>query len=82
MPPHAVLNPHSPRAASGENLENLILDHLDEQAAIALDTLVALLPHYSWSQVFHAVDRLARGGRITLRRYRSQYTIFSTHYAG
>lgn len=64
-----------------EALERGILDHLEEQAVIGLDTLVVLMSDYSWSQVFHAVDRLARNGKITLRRYRSDYTLFSTLYA-
>lgn len=64
-----------------EALERGILDHLEEQAVIGLDTLVVLMSGYSWSQVFHAVDRLARNGTITLRRYRGDYTLFSTLYA-
>jgi len=80
MSPHSVLNPHRASYLSAGTLEDVILAHLDEQAAIALDTLVALLPDYSWSQVFHAVDRLARRGCITLRRYRSEYTLFAIHY--
>jgi len=64
-----------------ESLEAVILGHLDEQAVIGLDALVILLPQYSWNQIFHAVDRLARCGGITLRRHRSEYTLFSTHYA-
>lgn len=64
-----------------ESLERDILKRIDEQAVVSLDTLVVLMPQYSWSQIFHAVDRLARCGRIVLRRHRSEYTIFSTHYA-
>ena len=64
-----------------ESLEAVILGHLDEQAVIGLDALVILLPQYSWNQIFHAVDRLARCGGITLRRHRSEYTLFSTNYA-
>lgn len=66
---------------SAEALERGILDHLEEQAVIGLDALIVLMSDYSWSQVFHAVDRLARNGRITLRRHRSEYTLFSNLYA-
>jgi hypothetical protein len=39
------------------------------------------MPQYSWSQIFYTVDRLARCGRIVLRRHHCDYTLFSTHYA-
>lgn len=81
MPSHAVLDElHAPQIAT-ETLEQAILRHIDEQAVIGLDTLVILLSEYGWSQIFHVVDRLARSGQITLRRHRSEYTLFSTHYA-
>ncbi|HEX7766910.1 MAG TPA: hypothetical protein VF443_09355 [Nitrospira sp.] len=78
---HALLEAPSPGRTGIESLEAVILGHLEEQAVIGLDALVILLPDYSWNQVFHAVDRLARCGGITLRRHRSEYTLFSTHYA-
>ncbi len=62
-------------------LEGMILAHVEEQTVIGLDSLVLLMPDYSWSQVFHAIDRLTRGRRIVLRRHRSEYTIFSNQYA-
>lgn len=81
MPAHALLDdPHSAQFIP-QTLEEAILGHIDEQAVIGLDALVILLPEYSWSQIFHVVDRLARCGGITLRRHRSEYTLFSTHYA-
>ncbi len=81
MPSHAVLDElHAPQIAT-ETLEQAILRHIDEQAVIGLETLFILLPDYSWNQIFHVVDRLARCGRLTLRRHRSEYTLFSTHYA-
>lgn len=81
MSPRSLLFSHHRPYVSVKTLEDRILGHLDEQSVIGLDTLVALLPEYSWSQVFHAIDRLARGGRITLRRHGSEYTLFGTHYA-
>jgi len=73
----------TPIAGSGtvEVLEETILQELNEQMVIGLDALLALLPQYSWNQVFHAVDRLARSGRITLRRHRFDYALFSAQYA-
>jgi hypothetical protein len=66
---------------STEDLEQEILAQLEEQDVISLDMLTLLLPQYSWSQIFHAVDGLARSGRIILRRYHFDYTLFSTHFA-
>lgn len=81
MSNHAVLDVPRSLTGSSETIERSILDQIDEQAVIGLDALTALLPGYSWSQIFHAVDRLARCHKLTLRRHRCEYTIFSTHYA-
>lgn len=81
MSVHALLEAPAPSRVGTESLESVILGHIEEQAVIGLDALVILLPGYSWNQIFHAVDRLARCGGITLRRHRSEYTLFSTHYA-
>jgi hypothetical protein len=81
MSAHALLDAPSPSRTGTESLESVILGHIEEQAVIGLDALVILLPDYSWNQIFHAVDHLARCGGITLRRHRSEYTLFSTHYA-
>jgi hypothetical protein len=61
--------------------EQYIFEHLAEQAVIGLNTLVEMLPQYSWNQIFLAVDNLARVGRIVLRRHRFEYTLFSANYA-
>ena len=57
-----------------------ILEQLDEEAVIGLDALIQMLPSYSWNQIFAAVDRLARTGRIVLRRHEYNYTLFSVAY--
>ncbi|HEX6948506.1 MAG TPA: hypothetical protein VF127_02815 [Nitrospira sp.] len=57
-----------------------ILEQLDEEAVIGLDALIQMLPSYSWNQIFAAVDRLARTGRIVLRRHGYNYTLFSVAY--
>ena len=66
---------------SVHSLEHSILDHLDEQAVIGLDALVEMLPQHTWNQIFYAVDRLARLGKIVLRRHEFEYTLFSANYA-
>lgn len=81
MPSHAVFDGPASHTDSSETIDRAILDKIDEQAVIGLDALIALMPAYSWSQIFHAVDRLARRGRITLRRHRCDYTFFSSDYA-
>lgn len=65
---------------TAENVKIRILDRLEEEAVITLDALVQELPDYSWNQIFHAVDQLAREGTIVLRRHRYDYTLFSTAY--
>ena len=57
-----------------------ILDHLNEQTVISLDTLICLMPQYTWNQIFHTVDQLARCNKVVLRRHRFEYTLFSTHF--
>lgn len=57
-----------------------ILDHLSEQTVICLDTLVCLMPEYTWNQIFNRVDQLARCNRVVLRRHRFVYTLFSTDF--
>jgi hypothetical protein len=67
---------HSP-----DDLAREILDRVEEEAVLSLDSLVMSLSHYSWNQVLITVDRLAREGRLILRRHRFDYTLFSKHYA-
>ena len=57
-----------------------ILDHLNEQTVISLDTLICLMPQYTWNQIFETVDQLARCSKIVLRRHRFEYMLFSTHF--
>jgi hypothetical protein len=63
------------------DLECAILERLEQEAVVSLDELVETLPQYTWNQIFHAVDNLARIGKIVLRRHRFEYTLFSTNYA-
>jgi hypothetical protein len=57
-----------------------ILDHLNEQTVITLDSLICLMPQYTWNQIFHRVDQLARCNKLVLRRHRFDYTLFSTQF--
>jgi len=57
-----------------------ILDHLNEQTVISLDTLICLMPQYTWNQIFRTVDQLARCSKIVLRRHRFEYMLFSSHF--
>ena len=65
---NALPNSLSPVDLSVDDVALEILAQIDEQDVINLDTLIVLLPQYSWSQIFHAVDCLARCGKIVLRR--------------
>lgn len=77
----ALLDGPSPIDLSTGSLEREILMQIEEQDVVSLDALIVLLPQYSWCQIFHAVDCLARCGKIVLRRHRFDYTLFSVHYA-
>ncbi|NOS80260.1 MAG: hypothetical protein HOP32_01605 [Nitrospira sp.] len=61
-------------------LTSIILDHLEEQTVISLDSLINLMPQYSWNQIFYTVDQLARCSMIVLRRHRFEYMLFSRHF--
>ena len=75
-----LLEASIPVQLSTDGLKTRILEELNEEAVIGLDSLVQMLPEYSWNQIFSAVDQLARVGRIVLRRHRYDYTLFSTAY--
>jgi hypothetical protein len=47
-------------------LESAILQELARVDNCTPDELALLLPDYSWTQVFVAVDRLAREGTVAL----------------
>jgi len=73
---HSLLRGHPDPDA----LTATILGHLDEQTVISLDSLIWLMPQYTWNQIFHSVDQLARCNKVVLRRYRFNYTLFSTNF--
>lgn len=66
--------------ASADGLDLEVLTIINDEDAVSLDVLVTLMPGYSWSRIFHAIDQLARSGKIVLRRHGFNYTIFSHRY--
>lgn len=86
MPISALLDPaqdvHS-KQSEGHHTDALtaaILEHLNEQSVISLDSLIYLMPQFTWNQIFHCVDQLARSHKIVLRRHRFEYMLFSTQF--
>jgi hypothetical protein len=73
---HAVRGEHH----HSDTITKTILDHLNEQTVISLDSLVWFMPQYTWNQIFQAVDQLARSNKIVLRRHRFDYMLFSTNF--
>ena len=63
-----------------DELEGRIVEQINEEAVIGLDSLIQMLPEYSWNQIFNTVDYLARAGKIVLRRHGYDYTLFATAY--
>jgi len=49
------------------SIESVIHQQLTRVGTCSLDELAALLPGYSWAQVFAAVDRLTREGTLALK---------------
>ena len=75
-----VVHPVQPEGPDPDALAATILDHLTEQTVISLDSLICLMPHYTWNQIFLTVDRLARCHKIVLRRHRFDYMLFSIDF--
>jgi hypothetical protein len=49
-------------------IEEAIIDMLRRSGRCCLDDVVAFLPNFSWGEVFGAVDRMSRNGRVLLRQ--------------
>lgn len=71
----------TPVGLSNDGLEKLILQKVLDEAVIDLDVLTQMLCEYSWNQIFHGVDQLARDKKIVLRRHHYNYTLFSITHA-
>jgi hypothetical protein len=49
-------------------IESAIRLHVLQEGPCSLETLLARLSQYSWSEIFSVVDQLSREGRLVLRR--------------
>ena len=50
-------------------IEEVIFEKLRESGPCGLDDVVTSLPNSSWGEVFAAVDRMSRDGRLVLHQY-------------
>lgn len=48
--------------------EAAVLDTMERPGPCSLDDLVRQLPHFSWGEVFDAVDRMSMDGRLVIRQ--------------
>jgi hypothetical protein len=48
--------------------EDVVVEMLQRTGSCSLDDLVIQLPNLSWSEIFGAIDRMSRDGRLSLRR--------------
>lgn len=53
--------------ACTSDIESAILRVLDSQRSSTLEELVHSLPSFAWNDIFFAVDRLSREGKLVLR---------------
>ena len=49
-------------------IEKAIIDMLRRSGPCCLDDVLAYLPNLSWGEVFAAVNRMSRDGRLLLRQ--------------
>ena len=49
-------------------IEAAILDRLRENGPCCFDDVVTYLPDLTWGELFAAVDRMSRDGRLSLRQ--------------
>jgi hypothetical protein len=49
-------------------IEVAIVETLRRSGPCCLDDVVTSLPSFSWGEVFGAVDRMSRDGRLSLRQ--------------
>ena len=58
------------------SVDHAVAEVLGCTGSCCLDDLAMRLPHYQWNDIFLAVDRMARDGRLVLRRVsRSRYQL-------
>jgi len=49
-------------------VEDALVTELEARGPSRLDDLVVRLPEYSWNEIFIAVDRMSRDGRVAFHR--------------
>jgi hypothetical protein len=49
-------------------IEEAVSEKLSKSGPCCLDDVVTSLPNFSWAEVFLAVDRMSRDGRLLLRQ--------------
>jgi hypothetical protein len=76
-----ISGPLTVELVEGKTLSSQIVMLVEQKDTISLDALILLLPQFSWSQIFHGVDCLARRGGIVLHKHGYNYTLFSNQYA-
>jgi hypothetical protein len=47
-------------------IEEAVVETLKKSGPCCLDDVVTYLPNFSWGEVFLAVDRMSRDGRVSL----------------
>jgi hypothetical protein len=60
--------------------EEAVLEMLREKGPCCLDDLVRDLPDFSWGEIFTAVDRMSRDGRVLVRRQLSIRRLSNSSY--
>lgn len=50
------------------SIEEAIVEKLRNDGPCCFDDVVTGLPHFSWGQIFVAIDCMSRDGRVSLRR--------------
>ena len=50
-------------------IEEAIVEKLRDSGPCCLDDMVISLPNSSWGEIFSAVDRMSRDGRLSLRQH-------------
>ena len=49
-------------------VEEVIIEKLRRSGPCCLEDVVTYLPNFSWGEVFSAVDRMSRDGRVLLHQ--------------
>lgn len=63
--------------------EKVVIDMLQRTGPCSLDDLVRSLPYLTWGEVFVAVDRMSRNGRLWVRQlgYSTYQIVLSSQIA-